>query len=71
MPLYYLGKSTPKQIILSHKLEDKVLIASALSTKLIQSPGIDKKHFLEIATLNAKENLKQHLLVKFYQEETT
>lgn len=65
LPLYYLGKSTPKLIILSHKLEDKVLIASALSTKLIQSPGIDKKHFLEIATLNAKENLKQHLLSSF------
>ena len=65
LPLYYLGKSTPRQIILSHKLEDKVLIASALSTKLIQFPGIDKKHFLEIATLNAKENLKQHLLSSF------
>jgi len=65
LPLYYLGKSTPKQIILSHKLEDKALIASALSTKLIQFPGIDKKHFLEIATLNAKENLKQHLLSSF------
>jgi len=36
-----------------------------LSTKLIQSPGIAKKHFLEIATLNAKENLKQHLLSSF------
>jgi len=65
LPLYYLGKSTPKQIILSHKLEDKAIIASALSTKLIQSPGIDKKYFLEIATLNAKENLKQHLLSSF------
>jgi len=65
LPLYYLGKSMPKQIILSHKLEDKALIASALSTKLIQFPGIDKKHFLEIATLNAKENLKQHLLSIF------
>ena len=65
LPLYYLGKSTPKQIILSHKLEDNALIASALSTKLIQSPGTDKKHFLEIATLNAKENLKQNLLSSF------
>jgi len=65
LPLYYLGKSTPNQIILSHKLEDKALISSALSTKLIQSPGIAKKHFLEIATLNAKENLKQHLLSNF------
>jgi len=65
LSLYYLGKSTPKQIVLSHKLEDKALIASALSTKLIQSPGIDKKHFLEIATLNAKENLKQRLLSSF------
>ena len=65
LPLYYLGKSTPNQIILSHKLEDKALIASALSTKLIQSPGIAKKHFLEIATLNAKENLKQNFLSSF------
>ena len=65
LPLFYLGKSTPKQIVLSHKLEDRVLIASALSTKLIQSPGIEKKLFLEIATLNAKENLKQYLLSSF------
>ena len=65
LPLYYLGKNTPKEIIINHKLEDKVLIESALSTKLIQSPGIHKKHFLEIATLNAKENIKQHLLSSF------
>ena len=65
LPLYYLGKSTPKQITLSHKLEEKALIASALSAKLIHSPGINKRHFLEIATLNAKENLKQHLLSSF------
>jgi len=65
LPLYYLGKSTPKEIVLSHKLVDKVLIESALSTKLIQSPGIDKKLFLEIATLNAKENLRQNLLSTF------
>ena len=62
LPLYYLGKKTPKQILLSHKLTDKALIASALSTQLIHSPGADKKHFLEIASLNAKESLKQHLL---------
>jgi len=65
LSLYYLGKTTPNQIILSHKLEDKALISSVLSSKLIQSPGIDKKHFLEIATLNAKENLKQHFLSSF------
>ena len=65
LSLYYLGKNTPKQIIISHKLKDKALIASALSTKLIQSPGIDKKHFLEIATLNAKESLKQYLFSSF------
>ena len=68
LPLYYLGKSTPKQITLSHKLEEKTLIASALSTKLIHSPGINKKHFLEIATLNAKENLKQHLFSSFAKQ---
>ena len=65
LPLYYLGKNTPKEIVLSHKLKDKVLLESALSTKLIHSPRINKRHYLEIASLNAKENLKQHLLLRF------
>lgn len=65
LPLYYLGKKTPRQILISHKLSDKSLIASALSTQLIQSPGVEKKHFLDIGTLNAKESLKQRLLSGF------
>ena len=65
LPLYYLGKKTPKEIVISHKLEDKALLESGLSTKLIHKPKIDKKLFLEMATLNAKENLKQRLLLKY------
>ena len=65
LPLFYLGKNTPKEIVISHKLEDKVLLESGLSTKLIHKPKIDKKLFLEMATLNAKENLKQRLLLKY------
>ena len=65
LPLYYLGKNTPKEIVISHKLEDKVLLESGLSTKFIHKPKIDKKLFLEMATLNAKENLKQRLLLKY------
>jgi len=65
LPLYYLGTKTPKQIVLSHKLEDKIILEAGLSSKLIQSPRIDKKHFLEMANLNVKENLKQHLLLRF------
>ena len=65
LPLYYLGASTPKEVVLSHKLKDKALLEDGLSTKLIQSPRVDKKHYLEMATLNARENLKQHLLLKF------
>ena len=65
LPLYYLGKNTPKEIVISHKLEDKALLESGLSTKLIHKPKIDKKLFLEMATLNAKENLKQRLLLKY------
>ena len=65
LPLYYLGTKTPKEIVLSHKLEDKFILEEGLSTKLIQSPRVDKKHYLEMATLNAKENLKQHLLLRF------
>ena len=65
LPLYYLGTKTPKEIVLSHKLEDKLVLEEGLSTKLIQSPRVDKKHYLEMATLNAKENLKQYLLLRF------
>ena len=65
LPLYYLGKNTPKEIVISHKLGDKILLESGLSTKLIHKPKIDKKLFLETATLNAKENLKQRLLLKY------
>ena len=65
LPLYYLGTKTPKEIVLSHKLVDKPILEAGLSTKLIQSPRVDKKHYLEMATLNAKENLKQHLLLRF------
>ncbi len=65
LPLYYLGKNTPKEIVISHKLEDKVVLESGLLTKLIHKPKIDKKLFLELATLNAKENLKQRLLLKY------
>ena len=65
LPLYYLGTKTPKEIVLSHKLVDKFVLEAGLSTKLIQSPRVDKKHYLEMATLNAKENLKQHLLLRF------
>ena len=65
LPLYYLGKNTPKEIVISHKLKDKSLLEKGLSTKLIHLPRVDKKHFLELATLNAKENLKQRLLLKF------
>jgi len=65
LPLYYLGAKIPKEIVLSHKLEDRVILENGLATKLIQSPRIDKKHFLEMANLNVKENLKQHLLLRF------
>ena len=65
LPQYYLGKNTPIQIVLSHKLDDKILISKALSAKIIHSPRVEKKHFLEIASMNAKENLKQHLLSSF------
>jgi excinuclease ABC subunit C len=65
LPLYYLGKDTPAQLLLSEKLLDKKLIAQALFTKIIDTPQKDKRHFLKIADLTAKENLKQHLASKY------
>lgn len=65
LPLYYLGKDTPKQLLLSEKLDDKKLIATALSTKIIDTPQKDKRHFLKVADLTAQENLKQYLTTRF------
>lgn len=65
LPLYYLGKDTSRQLLLSEKLLDKKIIAEALSTRIIDTPQKDKRHFLKIADLTAQENLKQHLALKF------
>ncbi|MBE8190495.1 MAG: excinuclease ABC subunit UvrC, partial [Candidatus Thioglobus sp.] len=68
LPLYYLGKNTPKILLLDEKLADKKIIAAALSTKIIDTPQKDKRHFLRVAALTAKENLRQYLLAKFSKQ---
>ncbi len=70
LPLYYLGKNTPKKILVSHRLSDKKTIASALNTHIIDTPNKDKKHYLNIANLTAKENLNQNLLSRFRKKST-
>jgi excinuclease ABC subunit C len=70
LPLYYLGKNTPKQLLLSHKIKDKKLIATALNTLIIDTPNKDKKHYLNVANLTLKENLKQNLLARFRKKST-
>ena len=70
LPLYYLGKDTPKQLLISNKLTDKSLIATALNTRIIDTPNKDKKHYLNIANLTLRENLKQNLLARFRKKTT-
>nr|BAW82193.1 excinuclease ABC subunit C [Calyptogena nautilei symbiont] len=70
LPLYYLGKNIPKQILISLKLSDKKTIASALNTHIIDTPNKDKQHYLNIANLTAKENLNQNLLSRFRKKST-
>jgi excinuclease ABC subunit C len=70
LPLYYLGKDTPKQLLIDCKLEDKKIIASALDTHIIDTPNKDKKHYLNIANLTLKENLNQNLLARFRKKTT-
>jgi len=55
LPLYYLGKDTPKQLLVSHKIKDKKTISDALNTHLIDTPNKDKKHYLNIASLTVKK----------------
>jgi excinuclease ABC subunit C len=70
LPLYYLGKDTPKQLLIDCKLADKKIIASALDTHIIDTPNKDKKHYLNIANLTLKENLNQNLLARFRKKTT-
>lgn len=65
LPWYYLNKKPPKEIVVNKKLSDKKIIENAILSKIINSPQSNKKHFLELAKINAKEELKQHLLVSF------
>lgn len=62
LPQYYIGKDTPKQLLISEKIADKALLSVALKTKIIDKPHKDKKHYLRVATLTANENLKQYLI---------
>ena len=64
LPLYYLDKNVPKQILVSEKIKDKGLISSVLNTQIIDKPQKNKKSYLKIATLTAQENLKQRLTSK-------
>ncbi len=70
LPQYYVGKNTPKQILINCQLEDKSLLTDVLNTSIISKPKQDKKHYLDIANLTAKENLNQILLSKFRKKST-
>ncbi|MCH9645488.1 MAG: excinuclease ABC subunit UvrC [Proteobacteria bacterium] len=70
LPLYYVGKDTPKQLLLSHQLVDKKIISTALNTHIIDTPSKDKRHYLKIANLTVKENLNQNLLARFRKKST-
>ena len=54
LPLYYLGKNTPKQLLLSTKLDNKKLIADALSTQIVDAPQKDKRHFFKDCHVNCQ-----------------
>lgn len=69
LPLYYLGKNPPKQLLLSHKLADKKLLSEVLNSVIIDTVHKSKKHFFNIANLTLKENLQQYLLTKFSKKE--
>ena len=47
LPLYYLGKNTPKEIVISHKLKDKSLLEKGLSQlkKLLRNQFLDSSCF--------------------------
>jgi excinuclease ABC subunit C len=61
LPLYYVEQKPPKILVLSNKIDDKQILEEAFKCKILQRIDNDKKHFLNIAKLTAKENLKHYL----------
>jgi excinuclease ABC subunit C len=61
LPLYYVEQKPPKILVLSNKIDDKQILEKAFKCKILQRIDNDKKHFLNIAKLTAKENLKHYL----------
>ncbi len=65
LSLYYLGKKTPSELVLSHKIIDKKLLESNLSSKIIIQPREAKQRYLRSAMLTANAKLKQYQLECF------
>ena len=59
LPWYYLDKEKPKQIIISHPLEDKALLENSLETSIIYQVSADKKQYLSNANLTAMAKARQ------------
>jgi excinuclease ABC subunit C len=63
LPLYYSSQQVSATIVTSHKIANYSLIEQALQCNIAKRIDSNKKHFLDIATLTATENLK-HMLMK-------
>lgn len=59
LPLYYLDKERPKEMLVSHLLEDKILLENSLETKILHRVSGDKKQYLTSAVLSAKSKARQ------------
>lgn len=67
LPLYYLGRIVPKEMVVSHKLADKDLLADTLKTRIISRVAADKKQYLHSAKLSALSQAKQLYQKRFTQ----
>ena len=65
LSLYYLGKKTPNELILSYKIVDKTLLENNLNSKIITQPRQAKRRYLRSAILTANAKLKQYQLESF------
>lgn len=59
---YYLTRKSPDEIIINYKLADKGLLIKAFKTKIITRAQKEKRHYLEIAKIVAKDNISSKFL---------
>ncbi len=68
LPQFYEGKPVPKELLLSHKIDETALIEEALSTRIHVPERGEKREAMKQVMHNAKQALQRHIETRMSQE---